>query len=103
MPMTLQRMRPWLDIYPDREKAPFLSNGFSYGFLLPSCAGPGCEVVPNLKSVVSFPQIVREKIFKKISEDQVAGPFRNFRISLLQHFPESKTYLDFLGWLQYKP
>lgn len=79
-------MRPWLDLYPNREKALLLIEGFLCGFPLPFFSGTGCTVVENLKSVQRFPEVVREKVFKEIAEGRMAGPFslppfHNFRIS----------------------
>lgn len=92
-PVRLERMRPWLDKYPDREKACFLLEGFANGFPLPSFWGEGCKVVGNLKSVELFPQVVRDKLLKELAEGRIEGPFvyppyRNFRISSLGVVPK---------------
>lgn len=34
-PVSVLRMRPWLDIYPDREAAEVLHAGFTDGFFIP--------------------------------------------------------------------
>lgn len=86
-------MHPWLDKYPDREKACFLLEGFANGFPLPSFWGEGCKVVGNLKSVELFPQVVRDKLLKELAEGRIEGPFvyppyRNFRISSLGVVPK---------------
>lgn len=86
-------MRPWLDLYPSREKALLLIEGFSFGFPLPSFTGSGCTIVDNLKSVRQFPEVVREKVSKEIAEGRMAGPFKfppfsDFRISPLGVVPK---------------
>lgn len=86
MPMRLENMRPWLERYPDRERAQLLPSGVLNCFPLPAFWGEGCVVVENLKSVHQFLQMVYEKIAKEIAEGRVAGPFlvppfSNFHIS----------------------
>lgn len=68
-------MHPWLMLYPDKEKAQLLIEGFSTGFKLPIFTGPGCQVSKNLKSVSLNSEIVREKLIKEISANRIAGPF----------------------------
>lgn len=88
-----ESMRSWLGRYPNRVKEVFLIKGFEEGFPLPPFKGKGCKVVGNLKSVSSFTQVVREKVFKEISEGCVEGlfrdpPFQDFRISPLRVVPK---------------
>lgn len=91
-PVRLENMCPWLDLYPNGEKADLLIEGFSVGFPLPSFLSKGCTIVDNLKSINHFPQVVREKVFKEIAESRMAGPFQSppfedFHISPLGWFP----------------
>lgn len=88
-------MLPWLLIYPDRERASLLIDGFKEGFSLPAFSGEGCHPVRNLKSVDRFREVVREKIIKEIREGRVAGPFidppfKDFRISPLGIVPKKE-------------
>lgn len=89
----------WLEQYPNREKALFLLKGFKFGFPIPEFKGEGCKIVPNLQSVLAFPQVVKEKVRREIEEDRFVGPFmsppfQNFRISQLGVVPkrEPNTY-----------
>lgn len=50
-------MQPWLDKYPNREMASFLTEGFSSGFKLPMFSGIERSIVNNLKSVYEYPHI----------------------------------------------
>lgn len=77
-PVRLGKMHPWLDLYPNSERAHALIEGFSQGFPLPPpFTGVGCTVVTNLKLVATFPQVVRDKVWKEIAKGRVEGPFRD--------------------------
>lgn len=94
-PVRLENMYPWLLLYPDKEKAGILINGFTFGFKLPVFSGNGCHVVDNLKSVFLHRQVVRKKLIKEIIAGRVAGPFvsppfKNFRISPLGLVPKKE-------------
>lgn len=67
--VRLEKMRPWLDSYPNK-KACFLIEGFANGFPLPTFLGEGCKVVGNFKvcGSVSPPQVVRDKLCKELAE-----------------------------------
>lgn len=92
-------MFPWLDQQPNRAKANFLIKGFTFGFPLPEFLGIGCEVVLNLKSVLSFSEVVEEKISKEIAEDRIAGPFKYPHLGISAYrnsewFPPQKKQLN---------
>lgn len=94
-PVKLEKMHHWLMLYPDREKAEVLIEGFSSGFKLPVFTGQGCVLVNNLKSVRMLSHVVREKLIKEIAAGRVAGPFvsppfLNFRISPLGVVPKKE-------------
>lgn len=71
-------MLPRLLVYPDKQKAMLLIEGFSQGFHLPKFTGFGCKLVHNLPSVYLLASIVKTKLLKGINEGRMAGPF--FRI-----------------------
>lgn len=50
---------------------------FHRAFPYPPFTGVGCTVVTNLKSVTTFPQVVRDKVWKEIAKGRVEGPFRD--------------------------
>lgn len=68
-------MYPWLEQYPNREKANLLLNGFEFGFPILEFKGTGCRVVPHLQSVSAFPQVVWEKVRREIKDDRIEGAF----------------------------
>lgn len=47
-PVKLEKMYLWLLLYPDKEKAEILIEGFSLGVKLPFFSGSGCHMVDNL-------------------------------------------------------
>lgn len=86
-------MLPYLRIYPNREMAQLLINGFNNGFFVPEFRGSGCQWVDNLQSVNLNLSVVSEKIQKEIEEGRVEGPFSsppfpNFRLSPLGLVPK---------------
>lgn len=88
-------MLPWLALYPDKEKARVLTEGFSSGFQLPIFQGSGCQLVDNLKSFFTNSEIVKDKLIKEISANRIAGPFstppfRDFRVSPLGLVPKKE-------------
>lgn len=50
-PVRHLKMVPWLEIYPDRQMANFIDNGFKVGFHIPPFSGSGCNWVDNLKFI----------------------------------------------------
>lgn len=49
--VKVQRMLPWLSLYPNNKMASLLTEGFMVGFDLPAFDGSGCAMVSNLRSV----------------------------------------------------
>lgn len=95
-PVSVQRMRPWLDIYPDREAAELLDAGFSQGFFIPYVLSRVPVFANNLKSARENPQVLREKVFKEVSLGRMFGPFvdppfQNFRVSPLGVVPKKEV------------
>ena len=74
-PINLPILSKLLSVYPDREAADILYNGFRYGFRI-NYAGP---TVPyesrNLKSVLNNPAIAWEKVMHEVNAGRIAGPF----------------------------
>lgn len=93
--MNLSRLIPWLEAYPDQEKAKLLFEGFQVGFSVPKFPGPGCFWVDNSRSVSLLMDVVRKKINAELFEGRVAGPFpappfSDFRISPLAVVPKKE-------------
>ena len=74
-PIKLHSLLPLLDVYPDRNAAQFLGEGFSFGFKL-GFKGERCErESDNLKSVAQNPDLALEKLSKEVELKRIAGPF----------------------------
>ncbi|KAJ1200350.1 hypothetical protein NDU88_004174 [Pleurodeles waltl] len=74
-PVRLEFLRPWLHIYPDRDKARLLEWGFREGFRLGYQGPRHRRWADNLRSAKEHPQIVRDKIAKEVGLGRIAGPF----------------------------
>ena len=59
----------------------YLLQGFSYGFHVHFEGVRRTFEPPNLKSVIAQPDIVRDKLCKKINAQRIAGPFHNLPFS----------------------
>lgn len=74
-PINLPILSKFLSVYPDREAAPILYNGFIYGFRI-HYAGPRVPYESiNLKSVLNNPAIASEKVMIEVNAGRIAGPF----------------------------
>ncbi|XP_077778992.1 uncharacterized protein LOC144326320 [Podarcis muralis] len=74
-PIKLQPLRTLLNLYPNRQAALLLGEGFSQGFRIPVLSTPSSNCPPNQKSVLERPDIAMKKIQKEIVAGRVAGPF----------------------------
>lgn len=88
-------MSPWLDIYPDREAAEQLFNGFLCGFFIPFNYSSVPVFANNLKSARENPEVLRDKVSKEVSLGRMFGPFTtppftNFRVSPLGVVPKKE-------------
>lgn len=84
--LKLEKMYHWLCLYPDRQEAQVLIEGFSIGFRLPEFSDSGCHLVNNLKSVDMYSHRVRDKLIKEISAGRAAGAFHFSAFQKLSHF-----------------
>jgi hypothetical protein len=107
-PINLQNLEKELQYISDNEKD-FILKGFRYGFSLCYYGPKFPFMAKNLKSAISHPEVVVEKISKEVKEGRVAGPFRlppipNLRISPLGLVPK-KGANDFrlIHHLSYPP
>lgn len=88
-------MLPWLKMYPNKEMAQLLIEGFSQVYV-PEYQGFGCQWVNNLKSVNLNLEVVADKIQNEIKEGRVKCPFssplfENFRLSPLGLVPKKEV------------
>lgn len=94
-PVKILRKVPWLRIYPDRQKAKLIEDGFKVGLKVPPNEGEGCLWVDNLKSIDRNKGIVAQKIEAELKAGRIAGPFNsptfsNFRLSPLDLVPKKE-------------
>jgi hypothetical protein len=86
-PINLHILSKLLSVYPDREAADILYNGFRYGFRI-NYAGPRVSYESrNLKSVLNNPAIAWEKVMNEVNAGRIAGPFSYRTISNLRVSP----------------
>ena len=86
-PINLHILSKLLSVYPDREAADILYNGFRYGFRI-NYAGPRVSYeLRNLKSVLNNPAIAWEKVMNEVNAGRIAGPFSYRAISNLRVSP----------------
>lgn len=74
-PIKLQPLRTLLNLYPNRQAAILLGEGFSQEFRIPVVFTPNSGCPPNQKSVLERLDIAMKKIQKEILAGRVAGPF----------------------------
>lgn len=60
-PVLVERMRPFLSRYPDREAAQLLDSGFESGFKIPCSLEVAPPLAKNLQSALMHPSVVAEK------------------------------------------
>lgn len=75
-PVRVERMRPFLEVYPNRSDARFLESGFRDGFSIPATGFGPVAFVKNLPSVRLRPEVVSDKLVKEVELGRMAGPFR---------------------------
>lgn len=68
-------MLPYLEMYPNREAARLLGEGFSVGFQIPSRAVGDGSACRNLRSALVRPEVVGEKLAKEVGSGRMVGPF----------------------------
>lgn len=88
-------MAPWLDIYPRREAAGVLREGFAVGFFIPFQLSWVPSFADNLRSAREHPGVLRDKLSKEVELGRVAGPFsnppfHNLRVSPLGVVPKKE-------------
>nr|XP_034965330.1 uncharacterized protein LOC118082278 isoform X1 [Zootoca vivipara] len=74
-PIKLQPLKSLLQLYPNRQAAKYLGDGFCKGFRIPVTIPPTSGDPPNQKSVREMPDVARKKINKEIRANRIAGPF----------------------------
>ncbi|CAH2315539.1 Hypothetical predicted protein, partial [Pelobates cultripes] len=94
-PVSVLRMRPWLDRYPKRKDAGVLLEGFSTGFWIPFVRSDSPSLADNLRSVVGKESILEDKLRKEVCLGRMAGPFDsppfpNLRVSPLGLVPKKE-------------
>ncbi|XP_069595134.1 uncharacterized protein [Ranitomeya imitator] len=95
-PVSVERMGPWLDKYPNKSAAGQLRSGFSYGFFIPFNWSPEPQSAPNLQSARELPNVLAEKLGKEIRLGRFRGPFNfppfpNLRVSPLGIVPKKES------------
>ena len=79
-PINLSILSTFVSVYPDRQAADILCNGFRYGFRI-NYAGPRVPYESrNLKSVLNNPAIAWEKVMNEVNVGRIAGPIVQFQI-----------------------
>ncbi|XP_077779111.1 uncharacterized protein LOC144326428 [Podarcis muralis] len=74
-PIKLVPLCNLLSLYPDKDAASYLREGFSSGFRIPIAGSLIAKDSPNQKSVRERPEVAERKIAKEVSAGRVAGPF----------------------------
>ncbi|XP_072025655.1 uncharacterized protein [Amphiura filiformis] len=82
-PIKLTALTPLLDLYPKKQAAVLLREGFSNGFRLGYMGERVTRESPNLKSVADLHDKVLEKIDKEVRLGRIAGPFKQRPLSNL--------------------
>ncbi|KAM3934865.1 uncharacterized protein RB166_002260 [Leptodactylus fuscus] len=95
-PVSAAAMRPWLDLYPNREAAVTLFEGFTFGFFIPFVYSDLPYFSDNLKSARDLPDVLRAKIAKEVELGRIVGPFssppfHNLRVSPLGVVPKKEA------------
>ena len=88
-PINLPILSKLLSVYPDREAADILYNGFRYGFRI-NYAGPRVPYESrNLKSVLNNPAIAWEKVMNEVNAGRNSyRPISNLRVSPIGLVPK---------------
>lgn len=86
-PVSADTMSPWLDIYPNREAAELLKNGFMFGFYIPFVFLNKPIFSSHLKSASENPNVLRVKIQTEVNLGRVEGPFTELTFSNLRVSP----------------
>ncbi|XP_077119507.1 uncharacterized protein LOC143775353 isoform X2 [Ranitomeya variabilis] len=94
--VSVERMGPWLDKYPNKSAAAQLRSGFSYGFFIPFNRSLESQSAPNLQSARELPNVLAEKLGKEIGLGRFRGPFKtppftNLRVSPLGIVPKKEV------------
>ena len=92
-PVKLNKMLPFLNLYPGRQDANFLVNGFSFGFRLWHEGPRVSSTARNLVSAGKHPIVLQQNIDKELHLGRIAGPFssppfRHFRCSPIGLVPK---------------
>ena len=92
-PVKLNKMLPFLNLYPGRQDANFLVNGFSFGFQLWHEGPRVSSTARNLVSAGKHPIVLQQNIDKELHLGRIAGPFcsppfRHFRCSPIGLVPK---------------
>lgn len=95
-PVSVQKMSPWLNIYPDRVATEQLRSGFSEGFFIPFYLPHDPVFSDNLKSARDNAEVLHDKVSKEVSLGRILGPFTfppltNLRVSPLGVVPEKEA------------
>ncbi|KAE8597129.1 hypothetical protein XENTR_v10016363 [Xenopus tropicalis] len=95
MPVSVQKMSPWLDQYHRKGEAALIRDGFTYGFFIPFTQNSQPTFAENLKSVPENWEIVATKLRNEVAMGRMAGPFPslpfpNLRISPLGVVPKKE-------------
>lgn len=95
-PVNVDAMRQWLDLYPNRDDAETLRNGFLYGFCIPFVYSDSPFFLENLKSARGHTEVLRQKMQTKVNLGRMEGPlkelpFYNLRISPLGVIPKKEV------------
>ena len=86
-PIKIPVLEEMLSLYPDRQSAVILYNGFKYGFRI-NYTGPRVAFESkNLKSVLLNPDLAWEKVMNEVNSGRIAGPFDHRPISNLRVSP----------------
>lgn len=86
-PININALNSYLDLYPNKQDANLLKNGFTNGFRLGFTGDLICTEIRNLKSARLNPAILRDKIDKEVALGRFAGPFKEPPIKNLKVSP----------------
>lgn len=73
--VRVNRMAPFLNIYPDRPAAHLLWAGFTDGFVMPCSLTQIPPAADNLRSAKLHSEVVSAKLAKEILLGCLCGPF----------------------------
>lgn len=93
--VRVEKMRLFLNRYPDRAAARMLASGFSEGFRIPCSLTEILPIARNLKSALLNPGVVSEKLAKEVALGRMGGPYkvqplRDLAVSLLGVVPKKE-------------